>query len=95
MPLFVYTVYRVALLAGVFGLLLLVGASLPVALLGAIIIASAVSYLALTKPRDAATAWLAARAEARKAGRGERGQSAFARRLAEDEDVEDAADDAR
>lgn len=95
MPLFLYTLFRVALLLAAFGLLLWAGASLPVALLGAIVIASAVAYLALRGPRDAATAWLAARAEARKARRAEGPASAFARRVAEDESIEDAADDAR
>ena len=90
-----YSLYRLALLLAAFGLLYWVGASLPVALLGAIIIASAVAYLALRGPRDAAAAWLAARAEARKARRAQGPTSAFARRVAQDESIEDAADDAR
>lgn len=95
MPLFLYSLYRAALLLAVFGLLLWAGASLPVALLGAVIIASAVAYLGLRVPRDRATAWLAARAEARKARREPGPTSPFARRVAEDESIEDAADDAR
>jgi len=92
--LFLYTLYRLALLLGAFGLLWWAGASLPVALLGGIIIASAVAYLALRGPRDAAAAWLASRAQARKARRAQGPASAFSRRLAEDQSAEDAAADA-
>ena len=91
MPLILYTLYRLALLLAACGLLLWAGASLPVALLGAIVIASAVAYLALRGPRDAAAAWLASRAAARRARRAQGPTSAFGRRLAQDQSSEDAA----
>jgi uncharacterized membrane protein YraQ (UPF0718 family) len=93
-PLFLYSLYRVALLLAAFGLLLLLGAQPVVAAVVAVIVASAVAYLFLRKQRDATTAWLASKAEARKAGRTAGPKSRFARRVAEDESVEDAADEA-
>jgi uncharacterized membrane protein YraQ (UPF0718 family) len=92
-PLFLYTLYRVLVLAAAFGLLLLAGAHEVLAAAVAVVVAFLVSYLFLRGPRDAATAWLAARAEARAARRAAGPQSRFAKGVAEDERLEDAAAD--
>ncbi|WP_425955117.1 DUF4229 domain-containing protein [Xylanimonas sp. McL0601] len=94
MPLFLYSLYRVVVLLAAFGLLLLLGAHPVVAAVVAVVVASAVAYLFLRRQRDAATAWLASKSEARKARRAEGPQGRFARRVAEDESAEDAGDDA-
>ncbi|GAB2451394.1 DUF4229 domain-containing protein [Xylanimonas ulmi] len=91
MPFLLYSLYRVVVLLAAFGLLLLLGAHPVVAGVLAILIASAVAYLFLRRQRDAATAWLAARAQARKE---RRAPGRFARAVAQDEAAEDAADDA-
>ncbi|WP_020016019.1 DUF4229 domain-containing protein [Promicromonospora sukumoe] len=69
MPLVIYSLLRVALVAAALGVLYLVGLRgwlLPVV---AVVVALAVSYLTLGKPRDAATRWMADRAERRAAQR--------------------------
>jgi hypothetical protein len=65
----IYTLLRLALFGAAFGLLYLAGLRgwlLPIV---AVVVALAVSYLALGKPRDAAARWMAARAERRAAER--------------------------
>ncbi|MFJ3403376.1 DUF4229 domain-containing protein [Promicromonospora sp. NPDC090134] len=69
MPLVIYSLLRVALVAAALGALYLVGLRgwlLPVV---AVLVALAVSYLTLGRPRDAATEWMAGRAERRAAAR--------------------------
>lgn len=68
-PLLTYTLLRLALFGATLGLLYLVGLRgwlLPIV---AVVVALAVSYLTLSKPREAATRWMAGRAERRAAGR--------------------------
>ncbi len=65
----IYTLLRLALFGAAFGLLYLVGLRgwlLPIV---AVVVALAVSYLTLNRPRDAATRWMAGRAERRAAAR--------------------------
>jgi hypothetical protein len=65
----IYTLLRLALFGAAFGLLYLAGLRgwlLPIV---AVVVALAVSYLTLGKPRDAATQWMAARTERRTAER--------------------------
>jgi peptidoglycan/LPS O-acetylase OafA/YrhL len=65
----IYTLLRLALVGAAFGLLYAVGLRgwlLPVV---AVVVALAISYLTLRKPRDAATQWMADRAERRAAAR--------------------------
>ncbi|PUB30197.1 uncharacterized protein DUF4229 [Promicromonospora sp. AC04] len=65
----IYTLLRLALFGAAFGLLYLVGLRgwlLPIV---AVVVALAVSYLTLSRPRDAATRWMADRAERRAAER--------------------------
>lgn len=69
MPLFIYSLLRLALFGGAIGLLYLAGMRgwlLPVV---AVVVAMTVSYLTLRRPRDAATQWMAARADRRRAER--------------------------
>ncbi|MFI6425483.1 DUF4229 domain-containing protein [Promicromonospora sp. NPDC050880] len=69
MPLVIYTLLRLALFGVAFGGLYLAGLRgwlLPIV---AVVVALTVSYLTLTGPRDAATRWIAARAERRAAER--------------------------
>ncbi|WP_275006281.1 DUF4229 domain-containing protein [Promicromonospora iranensis] len=69
MPLLIYSLLRLALFGAALGLLYLVGLRgwlLPVV---AVVVALALSYLTLSKPRDAATRWIAARADRRAAER--------------------------
>lgn len=69
MPLLIYTLLRLALFGAAVGLLYLAGLRgwlLPIV---AVVVALAVSYLTLSKPRDAATRWMAGRAERRAAER--------------------------
>jgi cell division protein FtsW (lipid II flippase) len=64
-----YTLLRLALFGAALGLLYLAGLRgwlLPIV---AVVVALAVSYLTLRKPRDAATRWMAARADRRAAQR--------------------------
>jgi hypothetical protein len=68
-PLLTYTLLRLALFGAALGLLYLAGLRgwlLPVV---AVVVALAVSYLTLRKPRDAATRWMAARGDRRAAQR--------------------------
>jgi hypothetical protein len=68
-PLLIYTLLRLAMFGGALGLLYLAGLRgwlLPVV---AVVVALTVSYLTLRKPRDAATLWMAARADRRAAER--------------------------
>lgn len=65
----IYTLLRLALFGVAFGLLYAVGLRgwlLPII---AVVVALAVSYLTLRTPRDAATQWMADRAERRAAER--------------------------
>lgn len=65
----IYTLLRLALFGAAFGLLYVVGLRgwlLPIV---AVVVALAVSYLTLSRPRDAATRWMAGRAERRAAER--------------------------
>lgn len=65
----IYTLLRLALFGAAFGLLYLAGLRgwlLPIV---AVVVALAVSYLTLGRPRDAATRWMAGRAERRAAER--------------------------
>ncbi|MFD7021056.1 DUF4229 domain-containing protein [Promicromonospora sukumoe] len=69
MPLVIYSLLRIALVGAALGVLYLVGLRgwlLPVV---AVVVALAVSYLTLGRPRDAATQWMAGRAEQRAARR--------------------------
>ena len=69
MPLLTYTLLRLALFGAALGLLYLVGLRgwlLPTV---AVVVALALSYLTLTRPRDAAARWIAARAGRRAAER--------------------------
>lgn len=65
MPLLTYTLLRLALFGGALGLLYLAGLRgwlLPIV---AVVVALTVSYLTLRTPRDAATRWMAERADRR------------------------------
>lgn len=69
MPLLIYTLLRLAVFGAAVGLLYVAGLRgwlLPIV---AVVVALAVSYLTLSKPRDAATRWMAGRAERRAAER--------------------------
>lgn len=69
MPLLTYTLLRLAMFGAALGLLYVAGLRgwlLPIV---AVVVALAVSYLTLSKPRDAATRWMAGRAERRAAER--------------------------
>ncbi|MFC8800015.1 DUF4229 domain-containing protein [Promicromonospora sp. NPDC057138] len=69
MPLVIYTLLRLALFGAAFGLLYVAGLRgwlLPIV---AVVVALAVSYLTLGRPRDAAARWMAGRAEHRAAER--------------------------
>lgn len=84
MPFVVYSLLRLALLAGCWALLGWAGLHPLLALAAAALLAWGISYVALAGPRDAAARWLAERDAARKA-RG--GMSARERRDADDEDA--------
>lgn len=93
-PLVVYTLLRLAVLVVAFLVVWWVGAEPLLAGVVAVVVASAVSYLFLRKQRDAATTWIAARAERRKATKAtQEPKGAFARGVAADEAAEDAAAD--
>jgi hypothetical protein len=65
----IYTLLRLALFGAALGLLYVAGLRgwlLPIV---AVVVALAVSYLTLNKPRDAATRWMAGRAARRTAER--------------------------
>ncbi|WP_129786707.1 DUF4229 domain-containing protein [Promicromonospora panici] len=69
MPLLIYTLLRLAVFGAALGLLYVAGLRgwlLPIV---AVVVALAVSYLTLSKPRDAATRWMAGRSERRAAER--------------------------
>lgn len=91
MPVVVYSVLRVALLAASWVLLSWAGLHPLVALLVAAFVAWGLSYVALGGPRDAAARYLAQRAAARAEHAGRPVLSPHAR---EDADAEDAAVDA-
>lgn len=91
MPVVVYSVLRLALLAVSWLALTWAGLHPLVALLVAAFVAWGLSYAALGGPRDAAARYLAERAAARAAHHGRPVLSAHAR---QDADVEDAAVDA-
>lgn len=83
MPLLVYSLLRLLLIAVVLGALWLIGLRHWLALAGfAVVIGAALSYLMLPRQRDAAASYLAARAAARKSA-------------GEDEEFEDAVTDGR
>ncbi|MCP2263691.1 Protein of unknown function (DUF4229) [Promicromonospora thailandica] len=68
----IYTLLRLALFGAALGVLYLAGLRgwlLPVV---AVVVALTLSYLTLTRPRDAATRWMAERAERRAAERAAR-----------------------
>ncbi|GMA22841.1 hypothetical protein GCM10025864_06000 [Luteimicrobium album] len=89
MPLVVYTLVRLALIAVVWVVLWLAGLSWPIAFAAAILIGLMVAYLAFRGPRDAAARWLADRAARRRAAKGPRASG-----IEDDADVEDRAIDA-
>jgi hypothetical protein len=65
-----YTVLRLALFAGAFGLLYLAGLRSWLLVGVAALAALALSYVLLNRPRDAAATWLADRRERRRTRRG-------------------------
>lgn len=89
MPLVVYTLIRLALIAVAWVVLWLAGLSGPIAFAAAVLIGLMVSYLAFRGPRDAAARWLADRAARRRAAKGPRASG-----IEDDADVEDRAVDA-
>ena len=89
MPVVVYSVLRLLLLAVALGALWLAGMRGWLLVLVAAAVALMLSYLTLNKPRGAASRYLAERSE-RRARTGER----FSREIEDDAAVEDAAVDA-
>jgi uncharacterized membrane protein len=85
-----YTVLRLLILVAAFALAYAVGVRGWLLALVAVVVAFAVSYLALPRQRDAATAWMARRAEQRAARRG-REQTTVDSIAADDAAAEDAA----
>jgi uncharacterized oligopeptide transporter (OPT) family protein len=71
-PFLVYSLLRLSLFAALLAVGYVVGLRGWLLVLVAVIVAFAVSYLALTRQRDAAALWLAERAERRKAAREQR-----------------------
>ncbi|MCA5895024.1 DUF4229 domain-containing protein [Isoptericola sp. NEAU-Y5] len=69
MPLVLYTLWRILIFVGALGLGYLLSMRSWLLVLFALVVAFAVSYLALRRPRDAAAAWLAERAERRQGAR--------------------------
>ena len=65
----IYSLLRLALFGAAFGLLYVVGLRGLLLPLVAVVVAFALSYLTLRGPRDAATRWIAGRAERRAAER--------------------------
>lgn len=88
MPLFLYTLWRVLLFAVVLVLLWWAGLRGWLSVVVAAVVALALAYLFLKGPRDAAAAWLAQRAQRRRAT-GER----FSRDAEADAAYEDAVVD--
>ncbi|WP_336721510.1 DUF4229 domain-containing protein [Cellulosimicrobium cellulans] len=89
MPVVVYSVLRLLLFAAALGVLWFAGLRGWLLVLVAAVVALMLSYLTLRKPREAASRYLAARAEHR-ARTGER----FSREIEDDAAAEDAALDA-
>ncbi|MGC5167615.1 DUF4229 domain-containing protein [Luteimicrobium sp. DT211] len=89
MPLLVYTVLRLALIAAAWVVLWLVGLTGPIWFVVAVLIGLMVSYAAFRGPRDVAAGWLADRAGRRRAAKGPRGSG-----IEDDADAEDRAIDA-
>lgn len=83
-----YTLWRILLFVAALGAGYVVGLRGWLLVVVAAVVALAVSYLTLRKPRDAAALWLAERAERRKAT-GKR----FSREIEDDAAYEDAAVD--
>lgn len=92
MPLVIYTVLRLGIFAGAIGLGYLAGLRGLLLLLLAVVVAFAVSYLALPRQKDAAAAWLAERAQRRADAKGG-GKQGIDRVIDEDAAAEDAAFD--
>jgi hypothetical protein len=88
-PVLVYSVLRLLLFAAALGALWLAGMRGWLLVLVAAVVALMLSYLTLNRPREAASRYLAERAE-RRARTGER----FSREIEDDAAVEDAAVDA-
>ncbi|WP_165350442.1 DUF4229 domain-containing protein [Xylanimonas protaetiae] len=86
MPLVVYSLWRLALLAVVFVVVWAAGADPLLAGVVAVVVAALVSYLLLRRQRDASAAWIAQRVASRT-----KHQTAFSRAVAEDEAAEDEA----
>lgn len=84
MPLLVYSLLRLALVAVCWALLVWVGLNPWAAVVVAALVAWGLSYVALARPRDAAARWLADRAARR------RGTSPLSARALRDEADEDA-----
>lgn len=91
MPLLVYAVLRAALLVLVLVALWAVGFRWWLLVLLGVVIAWGLSYVLLTRQRDAAAAWLADRAQARRAS-GVRFSSAVESDAAAEDAAVDAAD---
>lgn len=90
MPLVVYSALRLALFAAALGVLWWVGMGGWLAVVVAALIAGAMSYVVLARPRDAAARWLAERAESRR-----RTGQRFPAGVEADAAAEDAEVDAR
>lgn len=69
MPLLTYSLLRLALFGAALGLLYVAGLRGWLLAVVAVVVALALSYLTLRKPRDAAAQWMATRAERRAAAR--------------------------
>ena len=69
MPLLLYSLLRLALFGVILGLLYVVGLRGVLLPIVALVLAFALSYLTLRKPRDAAMRWIAGRADRRAAER--------------------------
>ncbi|MFC8731905.1 DUF4229 domain-containing protein [Luteimicrobium sp. NPDC057192] len=89
MPLLVYTLLRLALIAAAWVVLWLLGLTGPIWFVVAVLIGLMVSYAAFRGPRDAAARWLAERVERRRAAKGPRTSG-----IEDDADEEDRAIDA-
>lgn len=72
MPVVVYSLLRLAVLAACVGLLALLGLRGWLLAIVAVVVAALASYLVLPRPRRAAAAWLAERGEARRRARAPR-----------------------
>jgi len=85
-PVVIYSVLRLALMAAVFGITYLLGAGLLIAALLAIVVGWSLSYLLLKPFADAAATWLAERGRAQASGEIPR----FSAQISADEAAEDA-----